>query len=266
MADLLAMWMLLGPGGDSGTEAAPGSTTTLVGGRAEAVAWLRDSTRKDVVLLAPAPLAKSVRAAVPGRRVAAYDDASPRSADLIMLASTDAAPPGSLRQLMKQSPRIAVFRDGVEIRAVLKRSSPRRERAVQLRAGQQLVRHTNIRLTPSAWPVLAAGTVDPRLMGLLAHLSATHSIDIGGFPRDPAERRAHAPARTATITAIDGRLVGEASADSIRQMMTTLREPPPPFRPNVIRVEQGTSAALTVTFLLPSPAGLVPPPPGSAIP
>ncbi len=129
------------------------------------------------------------------------------------------------------------------------------------KAGRQLVSDTRLRLTPPAWSTLAAGNVDPRLMGLLARMASGHTVDVSGFPRGSAERAARAPALAMEITAIDGALVGDAGP-AVQEMRSLLMDHPRPFRPAKVElVTDPKPEVLLVRFLLPRPSGLVPPAP-----
>ena len=224
------------------------------------VNWLERNTAKGTRVAAPPALEQQLGAAMKGRAVADYGATGERRVDLVLVSPGDAQD-DTVRRLIRRSAAVALFPDGLEIRQVVRGASPAQERAVRRQAGRQLVSDTRLRLTPPAWSTLAAGRVDPRLMGLLAQLTDGHTVDVSGFPRTPAERAARAPALAMKITAIDGALVSDAG-QAVQEMRSLLMDHPRPFRPNTVAlVTDQEPEVLRVSVRLPRPSGLVPPSP-----
>lgn len=257
--------------------AAAAITVWLVAGRPTSVAvdalelpptaatWLENNIARDARLVVPHELQEEVEAALPGRVVDTYADAAGQPGDLVVVATgAETQAPDVVRRLVVESSAVAVLRPGLELRQVLDGRSAEQEQAARREAGRQLVAEIAVRLTPRAWSALAAGDVDPRLMGIIASISNDRTIDVAGFPRDEIERTAHAPARTMHVTAVDGRSVREGGA-TVEAIRTVLAEQPQPFRPDEVTLVSDTpTAALRVTVLLPHPAGLAPPSPSSS--
>jgi hypothetical protein len=237
-----------GPGNRTGQAAAgPGHETQLAD-------WLTDNTARGATVLVPAALRPVLRRAAPTLALRTYTGTPRGAADLVVVDSrasrprVPAAPTGDL---------VARFGSGGwEVRAVAGGwGGP----AVRRQAGRQLVADVRLRLTPRAWSTLVAGTVDPRVLGLLAGVVAGHTLDVAGFPRAAAERAAAAPARSVRITALDGALVQDGAGPAVRAVLGALALP---SAPDEVRQAPG-GEALVARFLLPAPAGSVPEPGGS---
>lgn len=235
------------------------SPTSLSAG---ALDWLAANAGAGTTVVAPDQIQKQIAAAVPAATVHGYPFASSNPADLVVVAPTTSRQPSELiRRLVARSEPLAVFRDGWQVRHVVNGTSPAKADAVRRTAGRELATDGRIRLTPPAWRSLAEGDVDPRLMGLLATVVGSHTIDVSAFPRTRAERAAGAPAREMRITAIDGELVTE-NASAVSQVRSMLLGQPRPFRAAEVQLSSPPlPGGLLVRFLLPIPLGLEPPPP-----
>jgi hypothetical protein len=118
------------------------------------------------------------------------------------------------------------------------------------------VMNTRLRLTPAAWAGLSAGDVDPRLLEVLGRLAARHRLDISDLSPAAGEDPTGSPARSVTVTAVDGAPVG-VSTPAVADVLHSLRTQPPPYRPDRSAVATGSGQqVLVISYLAPSPFGL----------
>jgi hypothetical protein len=177
--------------------------------------WLGDNTIVGTRVAAPAGTRAQLAEALPGRTLVRYVDAA--SGDLVVLRRGQPQAPGALTMgLLSASAPVALLdtRAGaVEVRqlrppGVSRAAEQNGRRAV----GRQLVGRVELRLTPQAWEMLARGEVDVRVVALVADLLRSHTVEVSSFPRDSVTRAAGAPARSVSITAMDGRALGQGLA------------------------------------------------------
>ncbi|NHC13457.1 thioesterase domain-containing protein [Motilibacter deserti] len=164
---------------------------------------------------------------------------------------------------VRNSSLLAVFdsSDGpVEIRRIEASGSTaatdaqRADTAARVQAGSALAQNPRLDAPPAALRALAAGRVDSRVLTVLALALGEQRLRLAGFPSAPGEP-ATAPARSMTVTAVDGRQVA-GQTPATRRLLDVLRAQPAPYSPRL----DLAAGRLVVTFAAPSPLGLLPPP------
>ena len=122
-------------------------------------------------------------------------------------------------------------------------------RAAAASAGQQLVANPALTTSDVARDQLLSGDVDPRVLTLLATLSARHDLTLAELPQPAPEEAAGTPRRTVRITAVDGDPVGSGSsaATAVADLATSQNAP---YRPRADLVGSGPDASLVLTFPL----------------
>lgn len=168
------------------------------------------------------------------------------------------------RSALANSTVVATFGTGVQ-RVEVHRIQPQGRAAataqqaadlkVRRQAGRELTRNVGLHLTGSAAGELTAGAVGPRLLSMLAGLSAQHTLTVSGFPAVFGEKNTDDPRRQVRITAVDGAPVSPGSRPT-RAVETWLRAQQPPYRPAALTVSGG---ALTVVYSRSTPSGLLGP-------
>ena len=120
------------------------------------------------------------------------------------------------------------------------------------RFGAALAANGAVNWTPEALAALRAGRVDPRLMTLLAGLTAAHRFSVSELPAAAGEPP-DAPRRTAVITEFDSSSTEDpADVPALRQW---LERQLPPYDP---RVTAQAGQPIRVGFPAPTPLGLIP--------
>jgi hypothetical protein len=121
-------------------------------------------------------------------------------------------------------------------------------------AGTMLLRNHRIHTAAAARAALAAGTVDPRLLAVLATLAAVHPLDITGFGSPGPGASAGVPLRAAEIT-----VAAPGSPASLTRLAAILRAQRPPYLPSSIRAVRISPhlAVLRIEYPVPSPLGLL---------
>lgn len=125
------------------------------------------------------------------------------------------------------------------------------DRDDRARVGAMLATNSSLTLSPQARRQLDGGSVDARIIIVLAGFASAHQLEVSEFVAVPAEP-VDAPLRTVVITAVDGLplTVPEAAELAQRWLAAQL----PPYRPLLV---QRTEDALFVRFATPAPLGLL---------
>jgi hypothetical protein len=129
--------------------------------------------------------------------------------------------------------------------------------AARKSSGAQMLHNPQIHMSPAARGQIAAGYVDPRLLGMLVTLSGQYPVEILGFGGSPGSTvSVVAPLRSADITGAspDG---GQqpASAQALRSFLSAQR---PPYRPSAVTIVRlGSRTVLRVEYPAPTPLGLL---------
>ena len=267
--------VVVGRGSPTGSEPASSAGARLDQASVHAVGWLVANTDRRVAVSADPAVAARLRAAgFSPNRLVPLDEVAGRSRGLIVdtarLRSTE-GDSATARTAFARSVVLARFGSGAQqadVREVLPaRGGPAtaaRLRQTRMVAADGLLTDVRLRLTPQAWAMLARGAADPRLMSVLADLVASHDVDVWALQRSRPEADAGAPARTALVSAVDGRPVAEAGA-GLRDVLRTLRAESAPYRPHVSRVGHWHGRpVLRITYLAPSPLQLGSPNTGSS--
>jgi hypothetical protein len=215
-----------------------------------AVTWLRDSTAVGAGIAVPPHLRLALAAALPGRDVRGYQDA--KSGDLIVVADNVTVP----ARLVTGSVPVASFGAGVDVR------QPRApgvswatELAARAAAGQELADNNALHFTRRAEAALRGGTMDPRLLTVLAGLSLEHRVWVDV----PAVAAGSETVRLAVhVLRVDGsRISAYPWGAAIVKAFLTVQSPT--FTPQEIAVVPRSSGldALVIRYTLPSPTGLL---------
>ena len=129
--------------------------------------------------------------------------------------------------------------------------------AARKSSGAQMLHNPQLHMSPAARGQIAAGYVDPRLLGMLVTLSGQYPVEILGFGGSPGSNvSVVAPLRSADITGTspDG---GQqpASAQVLRSFLSAQR---PPYRPSAVTIVRlGSRTVLRVEYPAPTPLGLL---------
>jgi hypothetical protein len=137
------------------------------------------------------------------------------------------------------------------------RSSLQADVSARRSAGAQLLRNSNVRVSPVGRRELVAGRVDARLLSVIAALAALYQFDIIGFGAPTAGADPAVPLRSADISVVPA-ASGRAGA-TLNAAKRFLLAQQSPFRPAGVTTVQlaGGRAALHVEFMAPSPLGLL---------
>jgi hypothetical protein len=125
------------------------------------------------------------------------------------------------------------------------------DRDDRARVGAMLATNPSLTLSPRARRLLVGGSVDARLITVLAGFASSHQLEVSEFVAVTAEP-ADAPLRTAVIVMVDGWSLDRANAAELTQRWLAAQLPP--YRPLLV---QRTDRALLVRFATPAPLGLL---------
>ncbi len=200
--------------------------------------------------------AQLVRDGIPASRLRSLSDPSPPAGAIVVLVDRPGEPAADVGL---GSPPLARFADGpghadseVRLAEVEPLGALQAELDDRTRFGAALAANDAMRWTPEAVAALRAGRVDPRLMTVLAGLTAAHRITVSQLPTAAGEPP-DAPRRTAVITEFDGASTADpANAPALRQW---LERQLPPYDP-LVTAQAGQP--LRVGFPAPTPFGLIP--------
>ncbi len=110
------------------------------------------------------------------------------------------------------------------------------------------------RAEDDARAVLAAADVDPRLLSLVAALTAREGVGLWAFPALPGEEPGAAPARRVVVDAVGGTPV-PADGATTQRLVAWLDAQLPPFAPDVVEV---TGDGVLIAFdYVPGPDAVV---------
>jgi hypothetical protein len=128
--------------------------------------------------------------------------------------------------------------------------------AARKSSGAQILHNPQIHASPAARGQLAAGQVDPRLLGMLVTLSGQYPVDIVSFGGSPGSSvSAAAPLRSAEITGAAPSGGRPASVQALRAFLGAQR---PPYRPSAVTtVRLGSRTVLRVEYGAPTPLALL---------
>jgi hypothetical protein len=224
-----------------------------------AVSWIEASLGAEATVAAdPALQASATRAGVTAR-VVSFAAAGPGLGSADFLAVTAATRPAAsaragLARALRGTRLVAAFGAGaarVELRRTrgwTDSAAEAREAAARHAAGADLAANPRLELGPPARVAVLAGAVDPRLLGVLAAFARDHDLAVSAFPAVRGEAATGALRRVARITAVDreGLRRGDRGQEVVESWLAAQRPPNLPLS-TVLR-EEGTSAALEVTF------------------
>ena len=159
-------------------------------------------------------------------------------------------PPAFLAALTDRSVPLATFGAGANAVQVHDLAAGPTDQESRVQAGRDLLANPALDLDSGARAAVRAGQVDPRLLVLLAGLSARHTLTVE-LPMDPAD--SGAVRLQANITTYDGSSA-TGSNPAVDRLTNWLREQPPPFRPDRVRQQVD---AVAVQVLLPAEPGLL---------
>jgi hypothetical protein len=125
------------------------------------------------------------------------------------------------------------------------------ERASRVRIGTALAGNPGLQLDPAAAELLRQGSVDPRIMVVLAALTGTHTLAVADFPLPALDPQASVRQQV-LVTAVDG---APATGDATASLREWLGGQHAPYAPTVLRDD---GAALLVGYRDAPPAGLLP--------
>ncbi|MGY1796935.1 hypothetical protein [Blastococcus sp. SYSU D00868] len=189
--------------------------------------WLRTELPEDGAVAA-APQVREVLLRA-GADAAALTD-PPRGADPL-LALVETPPPGSRLLARFDRPGAAALLL-VDLAPVEPTEEQRRRREALAAA---VLANPTTRAEGGAREVLAGGDVDPRLLSLVAALTAQEGVGLWSFPAAPGEEAGSAPARRVVVDAVGGRPV-PADGAATERLVAWLDAQRPPFAPDSVEV------------------------------
>jgi hypothetical protein len=127
------------------------------------------------------------------------------------------------------------------------------DRSSRISSGRQLLRNPRLTLPPGARAALQAGDVDPRLLLLLAALSAELPVSVRSFG-DPAPGTGATVPLRAAVLAPGAAASGAGAAAGLRAMLSLVNAQQQPYQPLHAAI---AGTALTVEYAAPSPLGLL---------
>jgi len=123
--------------------------------------------------------------------------------------------------------------------------------ADRARVGRLLAANDALALSPVADRQLREGSVDARLIIVLAGLASVHRLEVAEFPAVPVEP-ADVPRRIVRITAVDARAVTDPPVTTLTRQW--LQAQLPPYRPLAI---ERSGDSLLIRYAAPTPLGLL---------
>jgi hypothetical protein len=249
----LANWP--GDGGSDPTPPAVGAASVALGSALSpaAIQRLGDNTAAGTEVAVPAAMRESVAAALPGRTVSSYGSAA--NPDLVVVPITGAAPP---RTLLAQPAAVGSLGSGFMIRQLLGPGTDWAiERDARRSAGRELLENDALSFTEAARAALSQGSVDARLLTLLAGLSLEHRMRID-LPAEAQPAMGESLHLAADVLSVDGRRLADYpwGAATVKAFLSVQS---PIFTPDSVTTspDESGSGALAVRYLLPSPTGLL---------
>jgi hypothetical protein len=210
------------------------------------VAWMAGQLPEQALLTAPARVAAELvhTGAAPARLRTGAEPPPPAGSDAALAVVTGGAPVGS--DVVARFGGLTVV-DQQPVRPTAEQVRARAELAAALLA------NPTTEVSSADAGILAAGQVDPRLLGLLAGIAARYGLGLDGLPAVPGEPRG-ALARQAVVSAVGGRLLSESPA-AARELRTWLAVQQEPYAPD--RITDVDGGLLLGYDLVADPDGLV---------
>jgi hypothetical protein len=199
----------------------------------------------------PATRTRLIDHGLPASRTVPLDPAPTRPVVLVLPLDGDAVPPGSAGPTARSVP-IADVPDGAGGRLEVRRAVPAtdavtRAAADRIRFGTALAANPRISLAPGARDRLLDGTVDPRLVVVLAGLGGTYPVGVSGWGAEPGATDDSAR-RSAVITTVNG--LPTAGPDGARLLRAWVDVQVPAYRPEVTGPQ---GEPLSLQFRAPAP-------------
>jgi len=273
--------------GAAGAASAPALQATGTDtARAQARAWVVDELEPSAVLVADDALwAELIRSGWPEDRIISYTGFATQdraAGDRVeqLLDGTAAGRPVYLvghpvdedasrlaRRVAASSVPVAMFGRGderTEVRQVVAdvaaaRRTASAERAARAEAGTELAANPGLVLGAEARSALRSGSVDPRVLAVLATVSAQRLLTVPAIENAHGETDATAPRRTLVITEVERTPVADAP-ETVALLRRWFVGQLPPYRPaSVVLDRDRPTPALLVHYRAPTPTGLFTP-------
>jgi hypothetical protein len=256
--------------GQSGSRPSPGASAlaAAAAARHQAAAWVAQQVNPAAVVACDPAMCGALEAAhVPPSRllVLGPGQGDPLGSDVLVATVLLRNQFGPRLASVYAPAVLASFGSGtaqIEIRVVAPDGSAAymsqlaADLAARKSAGAQILHNPQIQASPAARGQIAAGYVDPRLLGMLVTLSSQYPVDIVSFGGSPGSSvSAAAPLRSAEITGAAPSGGRPASVQALRTFLSAQR---PPYRPSaVITVRLGSRTVLLVGYPAPTPLALL---------
>jgi hypothetical protein len=249
----------------------PAQTSALAAAaavRQQAAAWVAGQVSAAAIVACDPAMCAALQAAhVPASQllVLRSGQADPLGSDVLAATAALRSQFGSRLTTVYAPVTLAAFGAGtarVEIRVIAPYgaaaylSQLAADLAARKTYGAQILRNPNIRVSPAARAMLAAGRVDARLLMTLVTMAASHPVDILGFGAAPAPGASPSvPVRSADVAGDAGRGHQAATMHALRSFLDAQRTP---YRPSaVMTVQTAPRAVLRIEYPAPSPLGLL---------
>jgi len=247
------------PGAAAGAPGVSGASAVARSVRSQAAAWVAGQVGGDETIACEPVMCAALRAhGVAAGRLLALGPAAAGASGAEMIVTSPPARPG----LSQDAPALlASFGSGpsqVQVRAVAPGGGAAYQSAVQAdlaarrSAGAQLLHSRRLAVSAQGTGQLTAGTVDTRLLIMLAMLASQHPWQVVAFGgASPGVPLAQAPFRQVIITSADQRALAAALA-----LVRAQRAPYRPARAAIVRLAGG-QPGLLIDFAAPGPLGLL---------
>ena len=256
------------PSSASASAAAPGPAAAALSAsaaaRAGAARWITAQVAQSAVLACdPVMCAALQSAGLPATSLLVLGTAAsdPLGSDLVVATAAVRSEFGARLASVYAPTVIARFGSGaarIDVRAIAPdgaaayRSSFAADQQSRVSAGSQLLRNPRLSVTPAARKALASGDVDPRLLELLAALSAQQPVRVSSFGDAAPGASPGVPLRSAVLAPLGSAAQAKSGPGA---MLSFIQAQQQPYRP--LRAVSSGPSALMVEYAAPSPLGLL---------
>lgn len=254
----------------SGRSAGSQRLATAAAVRGQAVAWVAAQVGHDVAVACDVATCSSLAAhGFPASNLTVLQPAAPDPYGFVLVIATAdiRSQFGSKLSSVYAPEVIASFGTGperIDIRVIATggpaafRAAESADLAARKKSGAELLRNSQITVSPVARSQLASGLVDLRLLTTIAFLAGQHPVDIIGFGGVAAGAGPGVPLRTVYLAETDAaaHLTGDAYVQAVEAVV---RAQVPPYVPLSVATGQlpGGQPDLQIEFSAPSPLGLL---------
>jgi hypothetical protein len=247
--------------GASSSAPTPASLQAAALARGQAAAWVAQQVSPGAIVSCDPAMCSVLQAhGVPSSQllVLLLADADPLGSDVVVATSAVRSQFGASLITVYAPEVLASFGSGstgIDIRAIAPdgakafNAALAADRSARIGAGRQLAGNSRITISSAARDALGAGSVDPRLLAMLAALAVQQHVSLVAFG-DPSPGAPQVPLRSAEL--------GAATTAQLRSMQSFLRAQRTPFLPDQLSIITiaGGRHVLNIEYDAPGPLGL----------